>query len=588
MADYSLQLQADNLPIEKLEELMVDGPWSPIMQRMTTAENVLLEGCRGAGKTTLMRAAQKRLEDSYAGAGRVFGAHATFKRYLATLPPPLSELDDNAALGNFKAWINARILAALSEAIVRARGPQSVTGIEDLGSVDWTAVVGILETTYRNPNTVAEHLESIGVRPHVLAALQGYTYTQQLLLQARAFLDVDLLVLFLDDAAHALDTRAQGAFFSAVKSLYGAGLAFKISVYPAVTRYGVDFAYGHDAVVVPLGDLPRIENIPAFVNLLERRRDIAEAGSRALLDALLASQDLLIVLYFCSGGNPRGLLKLVAQVQTQLSQRDAAQVRFEDVRAAINTVTDKHLDNMVPGVVKDLDPRLLKAAEVLLMELRLKISQSPGPFESGKPRGYLSLTNSMQVPYICQAATKLLVAANVLVPDGPARLSKRETGTLYLLHPGFIFRDNVIAPVVRRTLTATDWVTFFRAMSSRVHAEVGRGAELWQEVAEEARQEPSGQCANGHPMFDPHGRCDACGASGSAISPVALLLNKPIEVLDLSDALKTRLRKAGFKTVRDLFEATDDQIDEVEYIGDVRTALIKNTVSAAVDEFVAG
>ncbi|WP_353086103.1 hypothetical protein [Stenotrophomonas sp.] len=587
MADYSLQLQADNLPIDTIEGLMVDGPWSPIMARMSTAENILLEGCRGAGKTMLMRSAAKRLVDSFKSGGKVFGVHATFKRYLAAIPPADAG-DEQGQLSNFKAWINARILGALKSAIVDAGGAGQLKSLGDLGDVDWNGVIGILETTYRDPASVSSHLNQLGLKPHVFAGLQGYTYTHNLLSAARAHLSLDLLIVFLDDAAHALDTRAQAAFFSAIKSLYGVGLAFKISVYPAVTRYGVDFSYGHDAIVIPLGDTPRSENLAAFVNLLRRRRDVAEDGARSLLDSLLDNPDWIEVLFYCSNGNPRGLLKLVAQVQTQLATRSGGAARFEDVRAAINTVMDKHLDNMVPGVVKDLDPRLLKAAEVLLFELRQKISVAPGPYESGKPRGYLSLTNSMQVPYICQAAVKLLVAANVMVAEGPSRLSKRESGTVYLLHPGFIFRDNVIAGVQRRTLTATDWTNFFRGMSSRVHAEVGRGAELWQEVAEEAKNEPSGQCVNGHPMYEPFGKCEMCGAAGSQISPVAVLLNKSIDMLDLSDALRVRLKSGGFQTVRDLFEATDEQIDEVGYIGGVRTALIKNTVSAAVDEFVAG
>lgn len=584
MADYSLQLQADNLPIEKIEALMVDGPWSPIIARMSTAENILIEGCRGAGKTMLMRSAAKRLADAQ---GAVFGVHATFKRYLATIPPP-GDADEGTPLANFKAWINARILGALRQSIIDAGKSDLLNQLGDLGTIDWNKVISILETTYRNPNAVSEHLAEVGLRPHVFAGLQGYTYTHELLSLTRENLGVELLVLFLDDAAHALDTRAQGAFFSAVKSLYGAGLAFKISVYPAVTRYGVDFSYGHDAVIVPLGDLPRIENFAAFTQLLQRRLEIAEGNSKALFESLLASPGWTEVLFFCSNGNPRGLLKLVSQVQTQMAGREMSQVRFEDIRLAINTVMDKHLDNMVPGVIKDLDPRLLKAAEVLLYELRQKIAVSPGPFESDKPRGYLSITNSMQVPYICQAAIKLLVAANVIVAEGPSRLSKRESGTLYLLHPGFIFRDNVIVKSNKRTLNASDWTSHFRGMSSRVHAEVGRGAELWLNVVDEAQGEPSGQCSNGHPVFEPFGKCEICGASGSTISPVSILLNKRIDVLELSEAIKTRLRNRGFKTIRDLFEASEDEIDEVEYIGDVRTALIKNTVSAAVDEFVAG
>ncbi|MEC5196346.1 MULTISPECIES: helix-hairpin-helix domain-containing protein [Xanthomonas] len=589
MADYSLQLQADNLPIDTVEQLVVEGPWAATLQRMYTAENILLEGCRGAGKTMLMRTAAHRMKSQYLASGRSLGVHTTFKRYLATIPPSSGSDIESNSLDNFKAWINSRILNALKEVVVELKGLQFTESLGDLGLIDWAKVVGVLETTYRDPHSITSHLQAIGLKSHVIAGLRGYTYTLEILRSVRLALGAELLILFLDDAAHALDTRAQGAFFTCIKSLYDPGLAFKISVYPAVTRYGLDFSYGHDAVVVPLGDLPRPSNIQAFRDLLGRRAVAAEGNSRIFFEALLANNDWIGILFYCSNGNPRGLLKLVAQVQTQIGSRPISSMRFEDIRTAINTVTDRHLDNMVPGVIKDLDPRLLKVAELLLYELRSKISDNPGPYESGKPRGYLALTNSMQVPYLCQAGIRLLVAANVIVPEGPARLSKREGGTLYLLHPGFTFRDNVIAVYFpRRNPAPADWLVFFDGMASRVHAEVGRGAELWQAVSEEAMLEPSGECANGHPILDISRPCDVCGAGGQGRSPVAMLLNKSIELLDLSNAIKSRLIDAGFTTVRDLFEATHEQLDAVNYVGEARAAIIKSTVSAAVDEFVAG
>jgi hypothetical protein len=588
MTDFSLQLQADNLPIDSIESLFVGGPWEPILARMMTAENLLVEGCRGVGKTMLMRAAAQRLQASFKEGGRTFGVHTTFKRYLATLPPPSTEISIDADLGNFRAWTNARILGAVRDAIQETSGSQMLEQLGELGAVDWTSVVSALETTYLGGFSDREVAASIGLPAHIIPSLQGYSYTSTLLNRVVQSLNLELLVLFLDDAAHALDTRAQGAFFTTIKSLYNPRLAFKISVYPAVTRYGIDFSYGHDAVVVPLGVPPRRETIDPFIDLLRKRLGVAEGNNSALIQTLLENRPWVELLIYCANGNPRGLLKLIAQVQTQLGGRTADAMRYEDIRVAINTVMDRHLDNMVPGVIKDLDPRLLKAARFLLDDFRSKIAERPGPYESGRPRGYLAITNSMQVPYLCQAAIKLLVAANVMVSEGPARLSKKETGTLYLLHPGFIFRDNVIGPYVRGTLTAGDWISFFSSLSSRVHAEIAKTAETWTEALSEIKSEPTGECQNGHPMLDPRGRCEVCGAPGVVVSPVKILLDKDIQVLEISDALKDRLRAKGFDSVRKLFEATDDEIDAVEYIGEKRTMLIRNAVSVAVDEFMAG
>lgn len=299
MADFSLQLQADNLPISVINELFVEGPWKPVMNRMLTAENILLEGCRGVGKTMLMRAASQRLQTEYQNGGKILGVHTTFKRYLATLPPPASGNgnENNIDLANFRAWINARILGAVVETLKNLNNDKFPNGLEDLGRIKWDEVVSILETTYRGSTDLGLLLENTGLERHAISALQGYTYTSNILKKVVKVLNLDLLILFLDDAAHALDTRAQGAFFTAIKSLYDAGLAFKISVYPAVTRYGIDFSYGHDATVVSLGIAPKVDGAQSFRDVLARRQKHADAQGQELLRAILANESWTDLLY---------------------------------------------------------------------------------------------------------------------------------------------------------------------------------------------------------------------------------------------------------------------------------------------------
>lgn len=582
MADISLQLQAENFQAEDLQGLLVEGHWKPILKRLRTAENLLLEGCRGSGKTMLMRTSAERMAAEARSGGRVLGVHATFKRYLATIPPPGSP--ESIELGNFKAWVNASILDAVRERVATTFGPEGLVKVGHVSRVNWKRIKSALETTYRGP-VEYETLNEIGLTPAEFKALQGYTFPSELLQGVRTSLGLELLVLLLDDAAHVLDTRAQGAFFTLVKSLYTPGLAFKISVYPAVTRYGVDFAYGHDAVVVPLNEIPVPATMDVFFDMLRRRREFADGGDAgALIGELMRHPDWAKLLVYCANGNPRSVIKLVAHVLTELRERPPEQVRYEDVRAAINAVTDRHLENMIPGVVKDLDPRLLKAAEELLEHCREKFRSSPGPLESDRPRMFLAISNSPQIPYICAAATRLLVAANVLTYAQAQRLSNRENGSAYLLHPGFVFRDNVLG----RTVPAERWVQHFDAMSPKVHAELTKSAPLWIEVRDAAMEEPSARCVNGHPLMDASSRCEECGAPALQRGPAAILLEKPIEVLDLSDRIKERLHNAGYTTVRSVFEATEEQLDSIPYIGTSRTREIRSAVEAAVDEYFAG
>lgn len=586
MADLALQLQADNLASEDLEPLLVEGRWKPILKRLATAENILLEGCRGVGKTMLMRACAERLGASAKAGGKSLGIHTTFKRYLATIPPPGSP--DTRELAGFKAWVNARILGALATQVQKTYGVSGVERAGAMAGVDWGRVIASLETAYRGESPTEATLTAAGLSQEQFTALQGYTFTASTLASVRQALGLDLIVLLLDDAAHSLDTRAQGAFFTLVKSLYSPGLAFKISVYPAVTRYGADFSYGHDATVVSLVDVPRRTDIDMFRDLLQRRADLAkgtDSDAAALINTLNTRHpELIALLVYCANGNPRSVLKLVGQVLTELRERPAQDVSYEDVRGAINFVTDRHLEHMIPGVVKDLDPRLLKAAEELLERYREKFRTSPGPLQGDQPRMFLAVSNSLQIPYLCTAATRLLLAANVLTYAGPQRLSNRENGSAYLLHPGFVFRDNVLGGSV----PAERWVAHFDGMSPRVHAEITKSAPLWNEVKSVAMEEPSARCSNGHPMMDAASTCDECGARAAPRGPASILLEKPVDVLDLSDRIKERLRNANYTTVRSVFEASAEQLDEIRYIGEARVKEIRTAVEAAVDEYFAG
>lgn len=587
MADLSLQLQADNLPADAVEKLLVDGHWAPILRRLLTAENLLLEGCRGVGKTMLMRTAAARSTAEIRRGVRTMGVHATFKRYLATIPPPDSA--DGDALGNFKAWVNARILSALKDQLETCFPDALEHMPASLNRVKWKTVISLLETTYRGAVRSADILNS-GLSSAEFQGLQGYTFTSSALSEVRQAFNLDLIVLLLDDAAHALDIRAQGEFFTTVKALFGEGLAFKISVYPAVTRYGLDFSYGHDAVVVTLGDLPTPDAMPAFFELLRRRAELGAGDTSQLINHLISRHDDWVkLLVYCSNGNPRGLLKLISQLLTELRERSPEELRYDDVRNSVNYVMDRHLDNMVPGIVKDLDPRLLRCAELLLDGFRDKLINNPGPtVQSGQSRMFLAITNSMQIPYLCTASVRLLVAANVLSPAGPARLSQRENGTAFLLHPGFVFRDNALAGGTGTTVPVERWLHHFDTMASRFHAEVSKSANLWRDARDEANNEPSARCLNAHPIFDTSKPCDICGSRAIIRAPAEILLEKHVSVLDLSDRIIQRLSDSGYNTVRKVFEASPQQLDDIPYIGSARTQEIRSAVEAAVDEFLGG
>jgi len=65
-------------------------------------------------------------------------------------------------------------------------------------------------------------------------------------------------------------------------------------------------------------------------------------------------------------------------------------------------------------------------------------------------------------------------------------------------------------------------------------------------------------------------------------------LDKSMEVLDISQWQKEKLRELNLITIRDVLGATESELKKAAYIGQIRARRIKNTVMAAVLEYLSG
>ncbi|HLW43668.1 MAG TPA: helix-hairpin-helix domain-containing protein, partial [Candidatus Acidoferrales bacterium] len=64
--------------------------------------------------------------------------------------------------------------------------------------------------------------------------------------------------------------------------------------------------------------------------------------------------------------------------------------------------------------------------------------------------------------------------------------------------------------------------------------------------------------------------------------PVDTLKKSPIYPYGLSDPIVERLHEAGINTVRDLYDAEEDRLDAIPYIGEFRVKRLKNAVAQAI------
>jgi hypothetical protein len=64
--------------------------------------------------------------------------------------------------------------------------------------------------------------------------------------------------------------------------------------------------------------------------------------------------------------------------------------------------------------------------------------------------------------------------------------------------------------------------------------------------------------------------------------PVDTLTKSPAYPYGLTERMVEKLHGAAIHTIRDLYEASEEQLDDIEYIGDYRIKQFKNLVAQAI------
>lgn len=65
-------------------------------------------------------------------------------------------------------------------------------------------------------------------------------------------------------------------------------------------------------------------------------------------------------------------------------------------------------------------------------------------------------------------------------------------------------------------------------------------------------------------------------------------LNKSLDVLDLSNWIKTKLREMDINSVKDILNTTEANLKKAYYVGDKRARLVKSAATASVYEYLNG
>ena len=515
-----------------------------ILTSLKARNPVVLAGSRGVGKSFLLRVTQSELLTT-------LSTEKVFPVYVSFIKGSLINTDDPS---QFEHWMLARICAR----IVRDLTTNGLIGGNP-------ASMGILTGGGTGPSQltrierISEAFEDSWKKPRSAVDIEGLPSIEKFKDAVEDLcksLDLARIVLLIDEAAHIFLAQQQREFFTLFRDLRSPYLTCKAAVYPGVTSYGDTFQPIHDATMLTLE-----RNIfdPEYVANM-REIVVKQAGSELTSEIARHGQNFAILAYAATG-NPRVLLKTLSRAKKVTGQSINEVIREYyrvDVWAEHSTLPEKYSGHRIlidwgrSFIERDVLPDLQKKNNTYL-----QLNQDSQIH--GDQRSTCFFWVHRDAPQAVTEALRLLAYTGIVSEhSGGIRATRSEVGTRYLVNLGCLF-----------SLEATPSTTAFKIAKSldpRRMSEFGANHPSYQSLLSAV------------PTF----------SEPTVSENLKHQLAKSIDVLDIAPWQLEGLRKLNLATIGEVLHASETKLQQIWYVGEVRSRQMRNAAVAAVYEYLSG
>jgi hypothetical protein len=537
MSDFFYRTE-DIRPDEVLEYFVETRRDREILDLLKGRNPIVLAGSRGVGKSFLLRVAQAELKAAVAS-DRIFPVYITFTK---------SSLINTTVPNQFQHWMLARIcarivrelsMAGLMGAIpkglsILAGGESSFTPKEPMPIEE---IAEAFEESWRHPPGDID-----------IQALPNIDTVKDSIEDLCETLRLKRIVIFIDEAAHIFLPEQQRQFFTLFRDLRSPYLACKAAVYPGVTAYGDTFQPSHDATMVTL-DRDILDG-----SYVSNMREIVEKQAEsALLTEIARNGENFSILAFAASGNPRVLLKTLGRAKGVTAQKTN-----EVIREYFRTdIWSEH----------SMLPERYAGHRVLIDWGRKFIETDVLPDIKDKNNRYLDAERNStcffwmhrDVPHPIKEALRLLGYTGIVSEHASGiRATRGEVGTRYTVNLGCLF-------ALEATPT-TSALRIAKSLTPKRMSEFGANHPAFQQLLAEL------------PTFHEPEVGDILRRQ----------LAKSLDLLDITDYQRDALHTLGLETIGEVLGATEMQLQELRYVGEIRARRIRNAAIAAVYEFLSG
>jgi len=528
-----LKFRSEDLKNDEIEKYYVETLEDRrIIDLLKTKNPTVIVGGRGVGKTFLLRMAENELNHE-------FDSKRILPVYLSFTKTSLVMSDDSSSFHN---WMLSKIASKLCRVIKRkgllernSRVLDVISGgaaSEDEYKVD--SLVRQFEESYKNPSS---KIDGIGY------SVDDFKDEIEDICEE---LSISSISLFIDEAAHVFVPDQQRAFFSLFRDLRSPYLTCNAAVYPAVTYYGESFQKEHDAT------LTNVERDVLSGNYVRNMKEILLKqcdNNSTLLRNISEHLGNFKIIAYAACGNPRIMLKLFSKsnglktVDTNKAIKDyfreeiwtehtALAEKYEKCKALIDWGREFIESTIIPEVRK-------KNTE--------KSSSSYFWIHRDSPH------------HVFEALRILSYSGIITLHTRAIKATRSELGHRYILNYGCL-----LAAEDSPCSSGTDIIN---KLSIKIMPEFGRDYPAYLKLASDVYSELTKEDLR--------------------IS-LSRQLEKHVDVLDLPQWQIDGLKKIGIRTISDILDASEQQIQKVRLVGKTRERRIRNTAFAAVYEYISG
>lgn len=509
-----------------------------IVNALKNRNPIVLAGSRGVGKSFLLRVAEAELLGAFPGS-RVFPVYVTFSR---------SSLINTTDPRQFHHWMLASFCARLVRALTKSgligavpAGFSILTGQENdpLVAADTKIerIAAAFEDSWKGPpgNIDLSGLPSIDAFKDAVEDL------------CRS-LNIARIVVLIDEAAHIFLPEQQRQFFTLFRDLRSPYVSCKAAVYPGVTSYGDTFQIIHDATMLTL---ERDVLSPDYV--LNMREIVEKQAESDLISDIARHGQNFAILTYAASGNPRVLLKTLgraARVTAQQTNEVIREYYRADIWSEHSILPEKYAGHRT---LIDWGRQFIESE--VLPDLQKKNIQ----YLAAEQRSTCFFWVHRDAPQPVKEALRLLAYTGIVSEHTSGiRATRSEVGTRYAVNLGCLL-----------ALEATPTATAFpiaRNLTPKRMSEYGANHGAYQSLLAAV------------PSF----------AEPEVGEVLRRQLGKSIDVLDVTEWQRSRLRSLGLTTIGDVLHATETKLREIAYVGEKRSRRMQNAAIAAVYEYLSG